>query len=147
MELQVEFAKNCCSAAKEPQLCLSPKNGNGDLVNRWWERVCEVRLGTDVCLQKCTENQGNISSCRSCSCNKENVLLKKSVCAVIIGVAGWEDACGAPAFRCVRSNPKLSLAVVILPGLPSGSFFKLCLEMAFLFFEILSISAGEPGQS
>jgi len=107
MELQVEFAKNYCSTAKEPQLCLSPKNGNGDLVNRWWERVCEFRLGTDVCLQKCTENPENISSCRSCSCNKENGLLKQYVCRVMIGVAGWEDAYGAPAFRCVRSNPKL----------------------------------------
>jgi hypothetical protein len=41
---------------------------------------------------------------------------------------------------------QLSLAVAIPRGLPSGVFFKLCLEMAFLLFGILSISAGEPGQ-
>jgi len=131
MELQVEFAKNYCSAAKEPQLCLSPKNGNGDLVNRRWERVYEVRLGTDVCLQKCAENPENISSCRSCSCNKENGLLKKYVCRVMIGVDEKMPTVPRPA-DAYDQTPSyivamlgLSLAVAIPPGLPSGCFFKL----------------------
>lgn len=41
---------------------------------------------------------------------------------------------------------ELNLAVAIRPGLPSGCFFKLCLEMAFILFGILSMSGGELGQ-
>lgn len=88
MELRVEFAKNYCSAAKEPQLCLSPKNGNGDLVNRWWERVCDVRLGTDVCLQKCTENQENISSWEAVHVTKKMVFSRGLFAELWFGVVG-----------------------------------------------------------
>jgi hypothetical protein len=132
MEVRVEFAKNYCSASKGASTLSLAKELEWKPCKQTMRKGCDVRLRTDVCLQKCTEHQENISSCRSCICNKGNGLLKKSVCRVMIW-SFWMRRC----LRCpghqlpYDQNPSYSVAMtelspaeVIPHGLPPGCFFN-----------------------